>query len=80
MSIVKERVEQVQEVIIGLVCDKCKKYVSAQDVIAYQECFHFNTTGGYGSVWGDGTDVSVTLCQHCVYDLLKDYAVVSENE
>lgn len=29
--------------------------------------------GGYNSVFGDGTQVGIDPCQHCLYELIKDF-------
>jgi hypothetical protein len=42
----------------------------------WQESLQLRFTGGYGSVFGDGTKVAVDLCQHCVKELLGAYCRV----
>lgn len=39
---------------------------------------HWRNTGGYGSVWGDGMTVEVTLCQKCTIELFGDFATVHD--
>lgn len=59
--------------IVGFTCDCCGKVVNDTDYVEYQERFEWNHVGGYGSVWGDETVVSVVLCQECTYNLLHRY-------
>ena len=64
--------ELTREQVVGFTCDRCG--VEYHDDIAMQECFTWNTTGGYGSVWGDGRSWEVVLCQGCAFTLLRAYA------
>ena len=41
---------------------------------------HWGMTGGYGSVWGDGTHVSIALCQCCAKVLIGEFAKYREDE
>lgn len=52
-------------------CDVCKTEYS--DIMEVQEFHHINFTGGYGSVFGDGNKVSCSICQHCLYKLIKEF-------
>ena len=55
-------------------CNKChKKYDAVNDVFEIQEFLHFRNTGGYGSIFGDGAEIKLDLCQHCVKELLGPY-------
>lgn len=62
-----------QEVVTGFECDCCGKEVPVSDTIEMQEMIPINISGGYGSVFGDGTELSGTFCQNCVKKLLGDY-------
>jgi hypothetical protein len=56
-----------------LTCDACKKVVSEHEWEEYQEFYRIEYTGGYGnSTTGDTVHVCVDLCQHCLYDRIKD--------
>ena len=53
------------------ICDKCgKEYTS--DHIDLQEIHSINFIGGYSSIFGDGVKVSCDLCQHCLFNMIKD--------
>jgi hypothetical protein len=54
-------------------CDKCTKTVDPDDFVEWQEFMHWKNVGGYGSVFGDGVEVGVDLCQHCAKEVLGPY-------
>lgn len=56
----------------SITCYKCEK--SFDDIMEIQEFFQWNHTGGFGSVFGDGTEVEVNLCQDCTLKVLGEYA------
>lgn len=63
---------------MGFECSRCKTKYEADNFVEMQEMLHWQNTGGYGSVWGDGTTVEVTLCQKCTLELFGDFATVHE--
>jgi hypothetical protein len=45
----------------------------------FQEFHLIRFTGGYGSVFGDGTEVECDICQHCLEKMIKGhYRIVGE--
>lgn len=58
-------------------CDVCKKtydyYGDINDSFETDEFLKIDFTGGYGSVFGDGTRVRAEICQHCLRKLLGKY-------
>ena len=54
-------------------CGKCGKTWEEDDVVEQQECLHKHDVGGYGSVFGDMQEWSITLCQECAHGLLSPY-------
>ena len=62
------------------VCDRCQKVVTPEDVVEWQEWFHWSTTGGFGSAFGDGTEVEIDLCQACTKLVLGPFARVTETD
>ena len=59
-----------------VICDICKKkYDNDKDFLETQEFFHIQETGGYGSVFGDGKEINVDICQHCMNKILIDNQV-----
>jgi len=59
------------ELIYKKVCDCCKKEVFYDDWEEWQEFFHIRFTGGYGSIFGDCSEVECDLCQHCLMEKIK---------
>ena len=51
----------LQEVPVAWVCDACGKRKEAQEEA--QEWLSWRHTGGYNSVFGDGEELSLDLCQ-----------------
>lgn len=60
----------------SVTCDRCNKTWTPDDFIEYQEAHHIRFTGGYGSVFGDMSEVTCDLCQSCLYDLIRLYCYV----
>ena len=60
--------------LVSLTCDICGKEYSynSGNVINIQEFHHIYFTGGYGSKFGDGTNVRIDICDSCLYEKFKD--------
>ncbi len=56
----------------AVVCDVCKREF-APDALETQEFHHVQFTGGYESVFGDGTRVECDICQHCLKTLIGEH-------
>lgn len=54
-------------------CDKCGITIFPEDYVEWEEVVSWQTTGGYGSIFGDGTIVGFDLCQHCAKIVLGKY-------
>jgi len=79
----REEYPATHSVVVSMQCDKCKKTYTVEDVggLETQEFHHIMFKGGYGSVFGDGARVDCDLCQHCLYEMIKDcYRDVSVKE
>ena len=57
-----------QEVPVAWVCDACGKREEAEEEA--QEWLSWLHRGGYNSVFGDGEELSLDLCQACTKILL----------
>ena len=68
------------KVIESYTCDGCGKVIDHEDWGESQEMLHWSMRGGYGSVFGDGTLVTLDLCQGCVKTRLGDILKRSEDE
>lgn len=62
----------------GFICDKCGKDVDADDFVEEQEALFITDTGGYGSVWGDGTRWSISLCQDCWHRIISPFVKIHD--
>ena len=61
----------------GIVCDKCGKTFGTDNDYELQEFHHIDFEGGFGSIFGDGNIVKADICQHCLYEIIKDFMRVS---
>jgi hypothetical protein len=58
-------------------CDRCGRVALLGDA-EFEEMVSIESRAGYGSVFGDGNDVQVDLCQHCLKVVLGQWLRVSE--
>jgi hypothetical protein len=59
---------------VSIVCDICHKTFDYEnDIFEVQEFHHIRFTGGYGSVFGDESEVECDICQHCLKKLVGEY-------
>ena len=63
-----------EEKVVAKSCDRCHKRVVSDDYVEFGSFFHFRWEGGYASIWGDGVEVEVDLCERCTYSLLAPFA------
>ena len=69
----KEVKKPTQE-IVSVKCDVCgKEYNKGQDDFEIEEFHHIRFTGGYASVFGDGTQVECDICQHCLQKMIGNF-------
>lgn len=61
---------------IELTCDRCGRVVPESDHAEWSETLRLRFTGGYGSIFGDGSKVEVDLCQQCVKELIGPFCLV----
>jgi len=73
----KEKVIEEIEKTVSITCDICNKiYIDSienNDILEIQEFTHINFTGGYGSIFGDGDEIKLDICQHCLKEKLGQY-------
>lgn len=76
MKVTRETTKQVIET-VAIVCDRCRKeYSFESDGFEIQEFYPIAFTGGYGSVFEDGTIVEADICQHCLKELIGSFALM----
>jgi antitoxin CcdA len=56
-------------------CSVCKRDLM-EDEMEAQEAFSFSQVGGYSSVFGDGSEIYIDICQHCMKEKLGEYCTV----
>lgn len=78
MPLIYKDVQVQSQELIGFECSRCKARHDAECSVEMQEILHWKNTGGYGSVWGDGVTVEVTLCQSCTMELFYEFAIVHD--
>ena len=75
-----ETVTKTKQIISHITCDICGNRYSyddkQRDIFEIQE-FHFvHFRGGYGSVFGDDSDIECDICQCCLFKLIGKYCRV----
>lgn len=66
------RTETVEkQVVESVTCDVCRR--TYDDALELQEFLHWRNTGGYSSIFGDGSVLELDLCQKCQQELLGGY-------
>jgi len=77
MPILTRDKKVTQQQIIGFECSRCKTiYYDDLYPFEMQEMLHWRNVGGYGSVWGEGNQVEIDLCQRCTRELLEPFATI----
>ena len=63
----------------SLVCDGCGIEASTDGDYEFQEFITINHRCGYGSIHGDGTQITTDLCQQCFADMCGDSLKLIDN-
>ena len=72
----KEKKDMYVKKLLSCTCDICKKeYID--DTFEFQEMLHIHNTGGYGSIFGDGDDIDLDICQHCLNNIITKFGIVN---
>lgn len=65
------------EVLSAYICDKCGQEASfTSDNLEAQEFVSIEHKAGYASIFGDGNELSIDLCQHCFKELLGPWVKI----
>lgn len=75
--IVYKHVKTSKREIEKVICDRCKKDLT-KDVLERQEMMNYRNVGGYSAVFGDGMNIELDMCQHCVKEVLGAWIRVSK--
>jgi hypothetical protein len=63
---ITKKVKVEQELVTAIKCDDCKKIFNVEDdLFELQEFVSISHTGGYGSIFGDMTNIELDICQEC---------------
>lgn len=76
MPMIYKDVKTTLRKVVGFECSCCKRKFGEDDIVEMQEALHWRSTGGYGSVWGDGNTVEISLCQTCTLTMFDGIATV----
>ena len=71
-----ERVEVLQNKIVEFKCDVCGRDLLS-DPCENEEALLIRHTGGYASIFGDGVEITLDLCQHCFNEKLGAYCTIN---
>ncbi|MCL4470106.1 MAG: hypothetical protein M1547_02990 [Gammaproteobacteria bacterium] len=64
---------------VAAVCDRCGREMQKDAFDGeWQEKISIDFRSAYGSVFGDGNDIALDLCQHCFKDTLGPWVRVTE--
>lgn len=75
---IKEIVSTTQEVVTAIKCDNCRKIFNVDcDLFELQEFISISHTGGFGSIFGDMTNIELDICQNCFKNILGDIVRLS---
>ena len=77
--IVRKEVDLKEMVTISITCDRCGTVFprTTENIYELQEFHYISFTGGYDSIFGDGTKVKCDICQTCLHMLIKDFMVTT---
>lgn len=60
--------------LIRATCNCCHTTYTLEDnPFEIQEMLYWTNTGGYGSVFGDGTKMEIVICQNCLFSKFQPY-------
>ncbi len=59
-------------------CDMCRTKVT--DIMELQEFVDIHVDGGYSSIFGDGVEFTLDICQHCVKKIIDHFNIAVDYE
>lgn len=62
---------------ISITCDICAKEYTCE--LEMQEFLCYSSRGGYGSIFGDGDDIEIDICQYCLRDVLGKFLRIKQD-
>lgn len=73
-------VDVVEKQLVEWKCDVCGMDLKSADEFESQEAVQIHGIGGYGSIFGDGSEYYIDMCQHCFNKKLGEYINIVEFE
>lgn len=71
-------IQTIIDELAAITCDVCKqRYDNEVEIQAFMQ---LQESGGYGSIFGDGTSIQCDICQHCLKQLLGPYLRIEQQE
>jgi len=67
-----DKVRKTIKELHGIRCDFCKRYIFKTDSFELQEIIQITHSCGYASIFGDGNEIHLDICQHCLKRILKN--------
>ena len=75
----KHKIPAIDSALSSITCDRCGQTWQA-DTVDAAEFTSIDFTGGYGSIFGDGSHVELDLCQQCLKQTLGQWLRVSDRD
>jgi hypothetical protein len=72
--------EKTVQSLVSLKCDCCGRESKIEDDYEASEFVSLEFVGGYKSIFGDGTHVSIDICQYCLKEKLGIWLKTASNE
>lgn len=70
--ILTQRDNEIRYTPVAIVCDICQKKSSfEEDILTAQEFISIRKRCGYGSIFGDGTTLSLDICEDCFNKMIQ---------
>ncbi|KGW75062.1 hypothetical protein Y046_2866 [Burkholderia pseudomallei MSHR2990] len=63
---------------VSCTCDRCSRRLTSADM-EWHEKLSLSFTGGYTSVFGDGSRISIDLCQQCLKQVLGPWLRITHS-
>lgn len=75
----KHKIPVMVDALSSITCDRCRQTWQANTIDA-AELISIDFIGGYDSVFGDGSQVELDLCQRCLKETLGQWLRVSDRD
>ena len=66
--------------LVAYSCDCCGREAKIGDDFEASEFISINYVGGFQSIFGDGSHISIDVCQHCLKEKLGTWLKITKPE